>query len=435
MRSVTRRPPPFPARAFQPSADRGSLWLVGQYDDALRMLRSAVLGRQGLLALVGEPGTGKTVLAHALTVRLQEDDILVGRLLYPILEGMDLRAAIAEAFGLSAPLDTGESFVDQLHRFIADTSHAGRRVLLLVDQAQQLSSELLVELARTPAAVPLSVLLVGQRSILETLRADGLEPDVLCHLQPLTREQTAEYIAYRLRAAGHSGRQFTASALRKIWVVSEGIPRLINTLCIESLGGVQATSPRKVTASLVHRTSRDDQHRVPSEAPVTEDVESAELMPPVVTKPRRRLRSLMAAAIAATVVVAWVATGSDRAPWLSARPDPTTASTMSDDAAKREAAAAATPDAASVEAAALSELIGTPEQAFPTPVSPATVVTAAAASSVEAAPAPAVPAPKLAGPRPQPRPAAIPPRPIVERAPDGDAAAAIDWLLKKQRSE
>jgi len=405
MKTVARRTPPFPARAFQPSADRGSLWLAGQYDDALRMLRSAVLGRQGFLALVGEPGTGKTVLAHALTVRLQDEAVVVGRLLYPILEGMDLRAAIAEAFGLTAPPDAA-AFAWQFQSFVAEASEAGRRVLLLVDQAQQLSSELLLELTRmaAPAGAPApavpSVLLIGQRSLLETLRSEGVEPDVLCHLQPLTREQTAEYVSHRLRAAGHTTRYFTPSALRKIWVVSEGIPRVVNTLCIDALGGAQAASARKVTASLINRTPREEELHTatPSEAIV-------ETEPPIVIEtvatPRRRLRWLLGAAIAASVLAA-VATGSDHAPWLSARPAPTTASPMPDKVAKPE-------PGLEVDAGTI---------VFAEDVSTATVL----------APAPAKSAPARSA-------ALTRARPLENRDREVDPAAAIDWLLKRQGTE
>jgi general secretion pathway protein A len=422
MKSVARRSPPFPARAFQPSADRGSLWLAGQYDDALRMLRSAVLGRQGLLALVGEPGTGKTVLAHALTVRLQDEGVVVGRLLYPILEGMDLRAAIAEAFGLTAPMDPA-SFAWQFQSFVSESAESGRRVLLLVDHAQQLSSELLLELTRmaTAAGVPASpgpsVLLVGQRALLETLRAEGVDPDVLCHLQPLTREQTAEYISHRLRAAGHTTRYFTPSALRKIWVVSEGIPRVVNALSIEALGGVQAPSSRKVTASLIHRTPREEP---PAETP---EAALAEVEPPIVVEAvvppprRRRVRWLVGAALAASVLAA-VATSSDHAPWLSAQPAPTTASPIPDDAAKAEPI----PDFGPSDPIVFAEDVST--ATVLEPVSPAVVAAAPAAPPAAAFP-----------PRPARRAVVSRARPVEQSRHDVDPAAAIDWLLKKQRVE
>ena len=253
-------------RAFLPTADRGALWLSGQYDDAARMLRAAVLAGRGLLALVGESGIGKTVLTYALADRLRDDPVVVGRLRYPIVEGVDVFGAIAEAFGLSAPLGDRPAVLDGFGRFVDDVAASGRRVLLIVDGAETLSPELLLELGRLPhrdgadGAAFVSVLMVGPRAVLEALRAGGVEPATLCDLRPLTREQTADYISHRLRRAGHRRQLFTPSALRKTWVVSEGIPRAVNARCIEALGALPRLHRRRVTAAMIDpsRRSRGD---------------------------------------------------------------------------------------------------------------------------------------------------------------------------------
>ena len=414
MKTSVRLQPADAARAFQPTTDRASLWLTGQYDDALRMLRAAVLGRQGLLVLVGEGGTGKTVLAHALAVRVRDDAVVVGRLLYPILEGMDLLAAVAEAFGLPTDFKDRDGFVEQLRRFVAETAAAGRRVLLVVDEAQRLNNDLLIELGRLPydqgSAEPaaLSVLLVGQRGVLDALRAAGVEPDVLCHLRPLTREQTAEYIGHRLRAAGYRGRLFTVSALRKLWVASEGIPRTANTLCIEAIGHLRQTGGRTVTAGMIDRPARPEEEvaalpvpRVPVQTtpPVVErpaPPAMPERRPP---RPRRRLAWLAAAAaVGLSLGAAWGVTRSDRAPWSSAPLEVTTES----------AAAHPTPGA--------RDDAGTPP------------------SASVAAPSGPRPSGSTAGlttpkPGPQRRPEAVATPRSLE-----DGVEAIDWLLKNRRA-
>jgi general secretion pathway protein A len=451
MKSSTRPVPIDPTRAFQPSADRGSLWLVGQYDDALRMLRSAVLGRQGLHVLVGEPGTGKTLLAHALAVRVQQEGVVIGRLHYPILEGMDLRTALAEAFDLPAEFKDGDEFVEQFGRFIDDTARAGRRLLLIVDEKQNLTRDVIGELRRllygrqAGAAASLSVLLIGHRTLLDTLRVDGVEPDVLCHLRPLTREQTVEYVTHRLRAAGHRRQLFTPPALRKIWVVSEGIPRLINTLCIDALTGLRATNGRKVTASLIDRPVREPDRTTDSEVPVVS------LAAPAVTvrtasHPRRRWLSLAGgAAIAATLVAALMFTGSDQAPWVSPRPAATTASTIPVDTTSGNDRPTSTDTVAgSLLGAASAEATSPAASVAGMTPAPTTTPVATAPPAVIASPAPIVSPAPTASPAAVARPkisAAAPPRePRVtvsapRRSDDADdSGATIEWLLKERRS-
>ena len=434
MKTSARLLPADAIRAFRPTVDRGSLWLTGQYDDALRTLRSAVLGRQGLLVLVGEGGTGKSILAHALTVRLREDSVVVGRLLYPILEGMDLLAAVAEAFGLPSDFEDRQAFVEQLRRFVTETAAAGRRVLLVVDEAQRLNNDLLIELGRLPyedaaGAATLSVLLVGQRGVLDALRGAGVEPDVLCHLRPLTREQTAEYVAHRLRAAGGRGRVFTPSALRKIWVVSEGIPRAANALCIAALDHLRQMGGRTVTAAMVDRPLRA---REDASAPST--ARNAEQPTPVVVpqmttltpapppaRPRRRLAWLTAAAaVGLSLGAAWGVTHSERVGWSTPPPGLTTELPPAPTPRTGDDAAAAPTESASVAApAAPAEQVAHADLAPPLP------------QRAEASPAaPAVTAPPK--PRPQNRPETVAtPRPADD---GGDAGALMDWLLKGRRA-
>jgi len=420
MRTTTRPLPVDPTRAFEPTADPGLLWLTGQYDDALRTLRVAVLGRQGLLVLVGEAGTGKTVLAHALAVRVRAEQVVVGRLLYPTLEGMDLSAAVAEAFGLSATFKDREGFVEQFRRFVAETVTAGRRVLLIVDEAQRLNRELLVELGRLPYAdgagdaASLSVLVVGQRSLLDTLRADVVEPDILCHLRPLTREQTAEYIAHRLRAVRHRGRLFTPSALRKIWVVSEGIPQAANALCVDALSRLRETGRRTVTASMIDRPSR-----TPDDAPAPEaalaPIHERPIQPrPQSATPSRRWASLVGVAcIVLTVVAIWAIRRSDRVPEFLAGPVTTTASTLT----------AVAPGAdGDTNAIRIDDADG------PTGAAPER------SPAIEVVRPPALPErPDRPTPTAAPPPVAIPAATSARASDEGDATVIIDWLLKGRR--
>jgi type II secretory pathway predicted ATPase ExeA len=227
--------------AFQPTTDPKLLWRSGQYADALARLSAAVEGGHGLFLLVGEVGTGKSILTNALVESLAEEGIQVGKVPYPSLELLDFHAVVAEAFGLSSDLLTAEAFSEQLARFVREAHGRTERVLLVIDDAQRLRPQVLAEIARLlDGEGILSILLVGESGLWAVLReADNLDltsrATVRCELGPLGAEEVTAYIRHLLTIASIDPDRFTADASREVAALCDGIPRLINEVCDRAL--------------------------------------------------------------------------------------------------------------------------------------------------------------------------------------------------------
>ena len=254
------------ARAFQPTTDPRQLWRSGQYAEVLTRLRAAIEHDGGLLLLLGDVGTGKSILCNSLGESLADEGVRLGNVAYPGLELLDFHAVVAEAFGLPSELSTSEDFVEQFARFLGASRARTERVLLVVDDAQHLRPELIVGIERlleadARAALDkdgvLSILLVGDNSLAAVLRKGehlGLTSriKVRCELGRLSLDEVAAYIRHRLTMAGIDADCFTTDASREVALLSEGIPRLIDGVCVRALASARVGDvPVVVDAVLV----------------------------------------------------------------------------------------------------------------------------------------------------------------------------------------
>lgn len=235
-------------RAFQSTTDPKLLWRAGQFGDVLNALAAAVSRGEGPMVLVGDVGTGKTIVTAALVESLGGQGVRVGMISYPRLEPLEFHVAIANAYDLPAELPTSDAFVEQFTRFLNDARSQKQRVLLVVDEAQGLSSELFREIARLlrAGADPLdgvgvfNVLLVGG-SDLEAILSEpanlvlGRLIQVRCRLRALTVDEVVAYGRDRLTGAGLDPDLISVEAFREVAAVSGGVPRLINTICHRAL--------------------------------------------------------------------------------------------------------------------------------------------------------------------------------------------------------
>jgi general secretion pathway protein A len=249
-------------KPFQITTDPKFLWLGKKHQEALAMLKHGVLHGKGFLLLTGDRGTGKTTLINALQRDL-DSNIIAATVVDPNLEVLEFLAFLQTAFGIEAKLTNDFDFITHFAEFLNNANANDKKVLLIIDEAQRLSTELLEEI-RVLSNIEkgntklLKILFVGQNEFAEGLtkkesRAIRERIEMTHEIKPLTENETTEYIKYRLKVAGTEEEIFTKKAIHGIYAFSGGNPRLINIICDHALltgyvRGIKTINPPIVKA-------------------------------------------------------------------------------------------------------------------------------------------------------------------------------------------
>ena len=205
-------------------------------------LRYGLTQGEGFIVITGEIGTGKTMLVKTLIEELAKEDVVVAQLVTTQLQEDDTLRMVAASFGLSCEGLDKATILSNLETFMMSSTRKGKRLLLLVDEAQNLPQRSLEELRllsnfQLGKKVLLQSFLLGQPEFRNTIQDKGLEQlrqrvKAAYHLTPLSAEQTRNYIEYRLYAAGWCDNpKFTDEAFAAIYKCTDGVPRRINTFC------------------------------------------------------------------------------------------------------------------------------------------------------------------------------------------------------------
>ena len=229
---------------FKVSADPRFIWLGEKHQEALANLKYGLLESNGYVVLTGGVGTGKTTVVNALLEALNEN-VRVATVNHPTLTPIEFFNLLAQILGLPGKFVSKTDFLLAFNTFLQTSQASGKVVLLIIDEAHRLSTELLDEIhllsnIEKRGRKLLNVFLVGQNELKEKLasrrcRALGKRITLSYHIDPLSEGETVDYITHRLQVAGADKNLFTPPAIRRIHTFSKGYPLLINTLCDRAL--------------------------------------------------------------------------------------------------------------------------------------------------------------------------------------------------------
>jgi general secretion pathway protein A len=229
------------AKPFQLSPDPSFLFASHSHRRAMAYLVYGVHQSEGFIVITGEIGAGKTMLASALARKMASKDLVLAQVVSSSLEADDLVRTVASALGLSQESNKS-ALLSRIEQFLLSCHKQGKRVLLTVDEAQNLPMKSLEELRMLSNFVHggkplLQTFLLGQPEFRRTIQSPELEQlrqrvIASCHLGPLSGEETQAYIMHRLVTAGwRQDPSFSSDAFAGIYEQTGGIPRKINLLC------------------------------------------------------------------------------------------------------------------------------------------------------------------------------------------------------------
>jgi general secretion pathway protein A len=263
---------------FSITPDPAFVYLSAAHRDALAHLLYGVGqgGAGGFVQLTGEVGTGKTTICRCLLEQVPEET-QVALVLNPLMTPRELLATICEELGIETGgiSDSNKLMVDALNKYLLEQHASGRHVVVVIDEAQNLSPEALEQVRlltnlETAKEKLLQMVLLGQPELRQLLQRQNLRQlsqriTARYHLAPLNQKETLAYVKHRMQVAGAQRNPFRLSAMRALYQRSGGVPRLINIIADRSLTSAYARESGNVTPAMVHAAANEVQ---PSETRV-----------------------------------------------------------------------------------------------------------------------------------------------------------------------
>jgi general secretion pathway protein A len=256
-------------KPFAITPDPRYLYLSERHAEALAHLLYGINEAGGFVQLTGEVGTGKTTIVRSLLAQTPKN-AEIALILNPKMTAPEFLLTICEELGIGVPDSATESLkdlVDILSGYLLKAHAGGRRVVVVVDEAQNLAPTVLEQVRlltnlETNTRKLLQIILIGQPELRELLARNELRQLAQritgrYHLNPLTHEETAAYVRHRLRVAGATSDIFSPTALAEVYRLAVGVPRVINVVCDRALLGAYSMDRHRVTSSLVRHAAAE----------------------------------------------------------------------------------------------------------------------------------------------------------------------------------
>lgn len=244
------------------------IYLSNNHKEAFAHLLYGINNHYGFIELLGEVGTGKTTVLRTLLGQLKDENYSAALIFNPCLTGVELLRSINSEFGIDASSEYSNELLAELNRFLLTENAAGRTVVLVIDEAQNLQPEVLEQVRmisnlETENDKLIQIILSGQPELEALLDRPDLRQlnqriAVRYRLSPIRMDETRAYIRHRMEVAGETGGiSFSNNAIKLIHLYTHGVPRMINILCDRALLIAYGDERRRITPIIVTRGIRE----------------------------------------------------------------------------------------------------------------------------------------------------------------------------------
>lgn len=258
----------FKESPFSIAPDPRYLYMTDQHRDALAHLVYGLNSDGGCILLTGEVGTGKTTICRCLLEQIPEQ-AKIALLLNPKVSEIELLETICDELKIAYP-DSNNSvktYTDRIYKFLIESHRNNEKIVLIIDEAQNLDSEVLEQLRlltnlETNQRKLLQIIILGQPELLDILGRTEMRQlaqriTARFHLQPLTKSEVKAYVDHRLAVAGQNIRLFPESSIKLLFKLSKGIPRLINVICDRALLGSYVENQYTVNTRTMKKAAKE----------------------------------------------------------------------------------------------------------------------------------------------------------------------------------